>query len=131
MRVGEVAGLAPELEGAVVELRQKTLSAVVRQQALREQLRRLRARAGQIEERASRALGRGEELVARQILARGLCTLQERDVLEEELAAARRHVVELLAAMVRSENRAWQTATRPEAATLTSFGRLRGEPVPG
>jgi phage shock protein A len=105
--------LTPEMVGAVVELRRETLTAVVRQQALREQLSRLQARAGRVEQSASRAFGRGEELLARQILARGICTLKERDALEEELAGARRRVVELLAAMVRAENRAWHAVPRP------------------
>ncbi len=107
----------------VAELRRETVTAVVRRQRLHEQLFRVQARAAFVEERASRAFGRGEELVARQILARGICTLKEREALEEELAAVRRRVVELLAAMVRAENRSWHAVCRPEAAILGAGGR--------
>jgi phage shock protein A len=97
----------PDAEGAVVELRRKAVNAVVRQLQLREEIARLRTRAQEIEQQASRALARGEDLLARQVLARGICTLKTRDLLEEELAEARGHVAQLLTTMVRTENRAW------------------------
>jgi phage shock protein A len=104
----------------VAELRRETVAAVVRQQRLREDLSRVQARAAWVEERAWRAFGRGDEILARQILARGICTLKERDGLEEELTEASRHVIELLAAMVRAENRSWHAVGRPEAAVMSA-----------
>lgn len=95
-------------EGAVVQLRREAVSAVARQQQLREELSSLRRQASQIEQQASRALARGEDLLARQILARGIVTLKTREALEAELAEARGQVARLLGAMVRTENRAWR-----------------------
>jgi phage shock protein A len=92
----------------VVELRREAVNAVARQQQLRQEIAKIRAQAREIEQQASRALSRGEDLLARQILARGLYTLTMRDALEAELADARGHVSRLLATMVRAENRAWR-----------------------
>ncbi len=80
---------------------------MARQRRLQESLSRSRARADAVEDEARRALARGEELLARQVLARGLCTLETRRQLESELDEARRHVARLLARVVRAENRAW------------------------
>ncbi|HSD66979.1 MAG TPA: PspA/IM30 family protein [Vicinamibacteria bacterium] len=107
-----VSGLDPfvhETEGAVVELRREAVNAVARQQRLRQEIATIRAQAHEIEREASRALARGEEILARQILARGMCTLTTRDALEAELTEARGHVARLLTTMVRTENRAWGT----------------------
>jgi phage shock protein A len=103
-----------DTEGAVVELRREAVNAVVRQQQLREEIARIRTRAHEIEQQASRALARGEELLARQILARGIFTLKTRDTLEAELAEARGHVGRLLTTMVRTENRAWRAMGRQD-----------------
>ncbi len=91
----------------VLALRREAALAVARQRELRERLSPARAQADSVEEEARRALARGDELLARQILARGLCTLETRRQLEQELDEARRHVARLLAALVRAENRAW------------------------
>ena len=109
MRIAEVAlgALAGETKGAVLELRRQAVTAVVRQQRLREELAQARAQAAWIERRAFRALERGEDMLARQVLARGICTLKVRDALEEESAEARRRLAEVLTALVRAENRAW------------------------
>jgi phage shock protein A len=93
-------------ESAVAELRREAVDAVVRQQQLREQLAAIRARACEVERQASRALARGDDLLARQILARGIFTLKTRDSLQAELAESRGHVARLLTTMVRTENRA-------------------------
>jgi len=105
-----VVALDPFVQGtksAVVELRREAVSAVVRLQQIREELATIRARACEIEREASRALERGDELLARQTLARGIFTLKTRDALEAELAESRGHVARLLTTMVRTENRAW------------------------
>jgi hypothetical protein len=88
----------------VVELRREAVSAVARQQKLREALDLVRARAAFIETRAKRALGRGEEIRARRIIAQGVCTLKERDALEEKVEEARRRVSLTLVALVQAEN---------------------------
>jgi phage shock protein A len=99
---------AQDTQATVVELRREAAGAVARQQRLREEITKIGAQAHEIERRASRALARGEDLLARQILARGIFTLKARDALEVELAEARGHVCRLLATMVRAENRAWR-----------------------
>jgi phage shock protein A len=98
-------------ESAVAELRREAVSAIARQQRLLEELEAIRTRAGAIERQASRALARGDDLLGRQILARGMCTLQTRDALEAGLAEARGQVCRLLTTMVRVENRAWQATS--------------------
>jgi phage shock protein A len=124
MRMTEVAlgHLPREMEGAVVELRREAVDLVARQQRLREELSRVGAQAWWIEERAARALERGEEILGRQILAQGICTLKTREALEEELAGVRRRVVELLAAIVRTENRFWRSGAQPEAQLAKGGG---------
>lgn len=114
MSVGEVAlvHLADRIGGAVAELRREAVSAVVRQRRLREELSQVQAEAALIEERASRALRRKEDTLARRILARGISTLKTRDALEEEIVDARRRVSEILTALVRAENRAWNLPRR-------------------
>jgi hypothetical protein len=102
-------------ESAVAELRRAAVSAVVRQQQVREELDAIRTQAGHIERRAARALARGDDLIGRQILARGIFTLKARDALEAELAECRTHVARLLASMVQAQKRAWQ-ATSPPAS---------------
>ena len=91
----------------VLALRREAALAVARQRRLEESLVQERARAEAVEDEARRARARGEELLARQVLARGLCTLETRRQLESELDEARRHVARLLARVVRAENRAW------------------------
>jgi len=95
-------------ESAVAELRREAVSAVVRQQQVREGLAAIRTRACEIERRAARALARGDDLLGRQILARGIFTLKAREALEAELVECRAQVARLLATMVQAENRAWQ-----------------------
>lgn len=119
MRMTDVSlgPLGCEREEGVLELRRETVSAVVRQQRLREELARVRAQAASVEKKAAVALGRGDEILARQILARGLCALEARDGLEQELASARSRVLELLAAILRAESGAWRARRgRSEAA---------------
>jgi phage shock protein A len=111
-----VVALDPFVPGtgsAVVELRREAVSAVARQQQLLEELEAIRARACAIESQASRALACGDDLLGRQILARGMFTLQTRDALESELVEARGHVCRLLTRMVRTENRARQAGGAP------------------
>ncbi len=99
---------APFTESAVAELRREAVSAVVRQQHLREELAAIRARACEIERRAARALARGDDLHGRQILARGIFTLKARESLEADLVECRAELARLLATMVQAENRALQ-----------------------
>jgi phage shock protein A len=91
----------------IFTLRREAALAVARQQRLRERLCPAQAQANAVEDEARRALARGEDLLARQVLARGLCALEARGQLESELGETRRHVARLLAALVRAENRAW------------------------
>jgi phage shock protein A len=101
---------------AAVELRRAAVLALARQQELRERLARLHAEARFVEERAERALRRGEEILARQILARGLCALEARDALERELAEARREVLALAASLARPRRAGGGAQARARAA---------------
>jgi phage shock protein A len=114
---GAFEHVAGEGRQAVVELRRDAVAAVVLHQGLREQLSGVRAKAAFIEGRASRALGRGDEGLARRILAQGICTLKTRDAIEEEANDARSRVSDLLFALVRAENQAWHAETTPQAAS--------------
>ena len=113
MSVGEIAlvHLAERIGGAVAELRREAVTAVVRQRRLREELSQVQGEAALIEEKASRALRRKEDTLARRILARGISTLKTRDALEEDIVDARRRVSEILTALVRAEDRAWNLPT--------------------
>ena len=91
----------------IFALRREAVEAVARQRRLRERLSPAQAQANAIEDEARRALARGEDLLARQVLARGLCTLETRRQLEGEFDEARRDVARLLTTLVRAENRAW------------------------
>jgi phage shock protein A len=109
-----VVALDPWAQGgtqsAVAELRREALRAVVRQQQVREQLAAIRMQVCEIERRAARALERGDDLLGRQILARGMFTLKAREALEAELVECRASVARLLQQMTRAEDRAWQAA---------------------
>lgn len=99
--------LARDTGETIVAIRREAALSVARQRLLRELLSHTRAQARAVEDEARRALARGEDLLARQILARGLCTLETRRQLEQEIDEARRDVARLLATLVRAENRAW------------------------
>ena len=98
-------------ESAVAELRREALRAVVRQQQVREELAATRTLACEIERRAARALARGDGLLGRQILARGMFTLKTREALEAELVECRANVARLLRTMTRTEDRTWRATT--------------------
>jgi phage shock protein A len=109
MCVAEVAALpfVRDGEGAIVALRREAVEAVARQQRLHAEVLAARAQAIEIEDAARRALSAGDGLLARQVLARGLCTLEARDRLERELEDSRRLLARLLSNIVRTENREW------------------------
>ncbi len=98
--------LALEMEKAAFQLRRETATAVARQQRIREQTLAARALAEAVERRATRALERGDSILARQILAREMCTLKSHEALEQELADADRWVSQLLDRVVRTEDHA-------------------------
>ena len=114
MSVAQVAAFpfAREGAGAIVALRREAVDAVARQRRLRAEASAVRARAAEIEDEARRALAGGDGLRARQILARGLCTLEARERLEREIEDSRRSLVRLLTTMARTENRAWGVRSR-------------------
>jgi len=109
MCVAEIAAFpfVRDGEGSIVALRREAVEAVARQQRLRAEVSAARAQAIEIEKEARRALSAGEGLLARQVLARGLCTLEARDQLERELEDSRRLLARVLCNLVRTENRAW------------------------
>jgi phage shock protein A len=85
-----------EMEVAVVALRREAVETLARQEELRSQLAALRLRAGLVEREASRALEHAEERRAHQIVYLELRALGRRDLLQQELAEARRRTVRLL-----------------------------------
>jgi phage shock protein A len=85
-----------EMEDAVVALRREAVETLARQEELRSQLAALRVRAGLVEREASRALEHAEERRAHQIVYLELRALGRRDLLQQELAEARRRTVRLL-----------------------------------
>jgi phage shock protein A len=109
MCVAEVAAFpfVRDGEGAIVALRREAVEAVARQQRLRAEVRAARAQAVEIEDEARRALAAGDGLLARQILARGICALEVRDQLERDLEESRRLLARVLGNLVRTEDRAW------------------------
>jgi phage shock protein A len=124
MRVAEMAlgRLAGEDE-PIVELRRDAVAAVVLHQRLREELAVEGAKAAFIEARACRALGRGDDALARRILAQGICTLKTRDALEQDADHARRAVSDALFALIRAENQAWRQQNAHQAAAGCSRPR--------
>jgi phage shock protein A len=111
--------LVHDTDKAVVELRRGAVEAVARQRGLQETISPVRAQADAIEDEARRALARGEDLLARQILARGLCTIEMRERLEKELDGSRRHIARLLTTLVRAEDRAWGLRRQPDRHDLS------------
>jgi phage shock protein A len=102
----DLGELALRMERAAFELRREAVTAVAQRQRLREEAFTARQMAAAVERRAARALERGEEILARQILARDICTLKSRDALETELSETSRSVAGLLDRLVRTEDEA-------------------------
>jgi phage shock protein A len=98
--------LALSMERAAFQLRRDTVTAVARQRRLREETLAARALADVVECRALRALESGDAILARQILAREMCTLKSREALEDELSDADRCVSELVGRLMQTEDRA-------------------------
>jgi len=97
--------LIGEMEESIVGLRREMVAAVARQNRLRTQLFAAEEAASRIECEATMALARGEELVARQVVARDIGTLKTRDTLERELAGASQLSARLVAYLIRMEDR--------------------------
>jgi phage shock protein A len=89
------------------------VSAVAQQNRVRRQYFAAEKAAGGIEREASMALARGEERRARHVLGRRIGALVARDRLEVELAEAGRVSAELVATLIRMEDRA-QLARRKQ-----------------
>jgi phage shock protein A len=98
--------LIGDLEEGIVDLRREMVSAVAHQNRVRRQYFAAEEAAGGIEREASLALARGEERRARHVLARRIGALVARDRLETELAEAGQVSAELVATLIRMEDRA-------------------------
>lgn len=105
--------LIGDLEESIVDLRRETVTAVARQNRLRQRLFAAEEAAGHVEREASLALAHGEELRARHVLSRQIGALKVRDTLEVELVEAGRVSAGLVAALIRMEDRA-QLARRKQ-----------------
>lgn len=105
---------ALEMERAAFELRRQTVTAVTRQQQLREEAFAARRLADAVEGRASRAFAKGDSLLARQILARDMYILKTCEALEDGLTQANRSVAQLLRRLVQTEDRARRAWRRKE-----------------
>lgn len=108
-----IAQLIGDLEESILDLRRETVTAVARQNRLRQQLFTAEEAAGRVERQASVALTRGEELQARYVLSREIAALKARDDLEAKLAEAGSSSARLVAALIRMEDRA-QLARRKQ-----------------
>ncbi len=102
LAIGQLIG---DLEESIVDLRRETVTAVARQNRLRQELFAAEEAAGSVERAASVALAHGEELRARHVLSRQIGALVARDTLEAELAEAGRVSAGLVAALIRMEDR--------------------------
>jgi phage shock protein A len=96
--------LIRDMEESGVELRRETVAAVAREKRLEKQVSAAEELAREVERNAELALGRGDERLARQILAKKIQTLKSRDTLGEELAGARQLAAQLRADLVRMQN---------------------------
>jgi phage shock protein A len=100
------ARLTGDLKASILELRREMVVVVARERQLARELEATSRLAGSVERQASWALDRGDELLARQIVARHIGTLTARDVLESDLARARRLRAAMPGHLVRMENQA-------------------------
>jgi phage shock protein A len=100
------AQLMGDLKASILELRRAMVGVVARERQLARELEATSRLAGTVERQACWALDRGDELLARQIVARHIGTLTARDGLEDELARARRLRAAMPGHLVRMETQA-------------------------
>ena len=110
LAIGQLIG---DLEESIVDLRRETVTAVARQNRLRQRFFAAEETARHVEREASMALARGDELRARHVLSRQIGALKARDTLEVELVEAGRISAGLVASLIRMEDRA-QLARRKQ-----------------
>jgi len=103
---GPIGTLAVETERAVFQLRREAVAAVARQRRIREETLVARRLSEAVERRAAHAFDQGDEILARQILARDICTLKTQEALERELADASLRVTQLVRRLARTEDQA-------------------------
>jgi phage shock protein A len=126
LAIGQLIG---DLEESIVDLRRETVTAVAHQNRLRRQLFAAEEAAGPVEREASIALACGEELRARHVVSRQIGALATRDRLDVELGEAGRVSAELVAALIRMEDRV-QLARRKQAQLVRQRRAAGAVPSP-
>jgi phage shock protein A len=98
--------LVRDMEASIVELRRETVSAVAREKRLVKKIHAADELARELEKKAGLALDKGNEELARDILAKKLQTTRSGEALTEELRGARDLAERLKADLVRMEDQA-------------------------
>ena len=105
--------LVRDMEASIVELRRETVSAVAREKGLAKKIHAASELTHELEKKASLALDKGDEELARDILAKKLQTTKSGEALTEELRWAKELAERLKADLARMEEQA-QLARRKQ-----------------
>lgn len=127
LAIGQLIG---DLEESIVDLRRETVTAIAHQNRLRRQFFAAEEAASHVEREASIALACGEELRARHVVSRQIGALAARDQLEVEVGEAGRVSAELVAALIRMEDRV-QLARRKQDELVRQRRAAGVVPSPG
>jgi phage shock protein A len=87
--------LVRDIETLLLDLRREAVDVLATEKRLARELRAASRLADDVETRAARALDRGDEVLAHQILGRGLCLLAARDEAQQRHAPVARRRAEL------------------------------------
>lgn len=107
--------LVRDIEGSIVGLRRETVASIARVKRLERQIADAQSAAAENESQAALALEHGDEELARELLARKLHNLEERDALSEELITARKLESRLKDDMLRLDEKAHEARRRRDA----------------
>jgi phage shock protein A len=99
-----VKQLIRDMEESIVEVRRETVRAVARQKQLEKQIAAASELNGDLEEKAKLALAKGDEALARQVVAKKLQTARTRESLEKEQHDASELAVQLKSDLSRLED---------------------------
>jgi phage shock protein A len=105
--------LVRDMEESIVELRRETVSAVAREKRLAKNIHTTSERVTELEKKAALALDKGDEELARDILAKKLETVKSGERLTEEMRGARKLAERLKADLARMEDQS-QLARRKQ-----------------
>ncbi len=106
--------LIRDMEESIVELRRETVGAVAREKKLKKQLAGAEAQATQLEAKAALALDHGKDGLAREILARKLAALKQRDTLSQQLDGASQLASRLTSDLLQMEDQVGRARSKKE-----------------